>query len=69
MFKVTELQGRSQIFTLKDGTSFRILSRESKNISKDNVSNEIRIAVKMGLISLVPVDIEVPKTIKKSGGN
>lgn len=66
MIKVTELQGRAQVFTLKDGTPLRIFSRKVKRVAENNISNEMRIAVNMGLISIVPEDV-VPKN-KKSGG-
>ena len=61
--KVTELQGRAHVFTLKNGKTFRILSRQTKEIAESNVSNEMRIAEKMGLIIITDV---VPKN--KKGG-
>ena len=48
--KVTELQGRAHVFTLKNGKTFRILSRQTKEIAESNVSDEMRLAEKMGLI-------------------
>lgn len=62
--KVTELQGRAHVFNLKNGKTFRIRARESKEIAESNVSNEMRIAEKMGLILIT--ETEVPKN--KKGG-
>lgn len=68
--KITELKGRAQVFTLKDGNTFRIFARDTKEVADSNVSNEMRIAERMGLILItkaVTVVKEVPKN-KKSGG-
>ena len=65
--KITELKGKSQVFTLKDGTTLRIFARETKKIAESNISNELRIAENMGLI-ILSKDTEVPKTNKKLGG-
>lgn len=48
--KVTELQGRAHVFTLKNGKTFRILSRQTKEIAESSVSDEMRLAETMGLI-------------------
>ena len=66
--KITELKGKSQVFTLKDGKTLRIFARETKKISESNISEELRIAESMGLILLTKDSTEVPKNNKKSGG-
>lgn len=48
--KITELKGRAQVFTLKDGKTLRIFARQTKEVAESNVSNEMRIAEQMGLI-------------------
>lgn len=77
MVKVVELKGNSQVFTLTDGTTFRIFARKSKECKSSLISDEMKRAVKMGLIRLIPVEkkpvtteevpVEVPVT-KKAGG-
>lgn len=61
--KVTEIRGRAQVFTLKNGKTLRILARGSAEVKDSNISNEIHIAEQMGLVSLSPT------TTKKSGGS
>lgn len=60
---VTEISGRAQVFTLKDGKTFRILSRKSKEVADNRVSTEMEIARNMGLILLTE---DAPKN--KKGG-
>lgn len=72
--KITEIKGRPIVFTLKDGTTLRIFARDTKEVAESNISNEMRIAEKMGLIRMTPatkavITEEVPKTTKKSGGS
>ena len=57
---ITEKQGKAQVFTLKDGSTLRILSRQTKEVKESNISNEIRIAERMGLILL---DAPAPKAV------
>ena len=72
--KITELKGNAQVFTLKDGNTFRIFARETKEVADANVSNEMKIAETMGLILMTAsahteekvVTEEVPA--KKTGG-
>lgn len=64
---ITELQGRAQVFTLKNGKTLRIFARKTITVSDSNISNEMLIAKNMGLILMTPVEEEVPKN-KKSGG-
>ncbi len=71
--KITELKGRPQVFTLKDGKTLRIFARKSAEVADSNISNEMRIAEKMGLIMMTPVvkttvvTEEVPKNTKSGG--
>ena len=65
--KITELKGKAQVFTLKDGKTLRIFARETKKVADSNISNELKIAETMGLVLLTKDSTEVPNT-KKSGG-
>lgn len=56
--KITELKGNAHVFTLKDGKTFRIFAREVKDVKEEDVSKEMRIAEKMGLIAITPVVIK-----------
>lgn len=58
---VTELKGRSQVFTLQGGNTLRILARESKKIADKSISDELKIAESMGLV-LLTKDSKVPTT-------
>lgn len=60
--KITELKGRAQVFTRKDGKTFRIFARTTKEVAESNISNEMRIAEKMGLILMTE------EVSKKKGG-
>lgn len=66
--KIIELKGKSQVFTLKNGKTLRILARQTKDIAESNISENIKIAESMGLVSLIKDSTEVPKNNKKSGG-
>ena len=57
--------GNAHVFTLKDGSTLRIFSRETKEIKKSLVSKELEIAQDMGLISLIPKDVVEKKRPKK----
>lgn len=63
--KIVELKGKSQVFTLKDGNTFRIFARETKEVAESKISNEMRIAESMGLVLLLK-ESELPK--KNKGG-
>lgn len=56
---VTELKGKSQVFTLLGGKTLRILAHESKKIADKSISDELRIAESMGLV-LLTKDSKVP---------
>ena len=62
--KVIELKGNQQVLTQTDGKTFRIDPRETKEISKSLISNEFKIAEKMGLIMLTTVPVPTKKTKK-----
>ena len=66
--KITELKGKAQVFTLKDGKTFRIFAHETRKIADGNISREIEIAKEMGLVLLMNDTAEVPNKTKKSGG-
>ena len=66
MMSITELKGRAHAFTMRDGRTFRILARETKKISENNISNEMRIAENMGLI-IITAD-KVVKVLKENKG-
>lgn len=65
--KITELKGKSQVFTLKDGKTLRILARQTKKVADSNISKELKIAETMGLVSLTKDSVEVPKKNTKGG--
>lgn len=65
--KIIELKGKSQVFTLKDGKTLRVLAHQEKKVADSNISNELKIAESMGLVLLTKDSTEVPKN-KKSGG-
>lgn len=52
MIKITEIKGRVQVFTLKDGNTLRIFARKSKEVAEKNISDEIKLAERMGLIMI-----------------
>ena len=49
MIKVTEIGGVARVFNLNKGT-LRLLARQSKTISDGEVSEELKIAEKQGII-------------------
>lgn len=67
--KITELKGRAQVFTLKDGKTLRIFARQTKEVADSNISREMRIAEQMGLILVTKTKvIEEVTTKNKKGG-
>ena len=67
--KIIELKGKSQVFTLKNGKTLRILAHQEKEIAEANISENVKIAESMGLVLLTKdSNKEVPKNNKKSGG-
>ena len=50
MSKMIEISGRSHVFTLKDGSTFRIGARQSKDFDIAKKSDMIDLAIKKGLI-------------------
>lgn len=67
--KITEIKGRAQVFTLKDGKTLRILAHQMKEVAESNISKELRIAEQMGLILMTKTDvIKGVTTENKKGG-
>ena len=67
--KITELKGRVQVFTLKDGKTLRIFARQTKEVADSNISREMRIAEQMGLILVTKTKVIEEVTAKnKKGG-
>ena len=65
MIKVTEIGGVARVFNLNKGT-LRLLARQSKTISDGEVSEELKIAEKQGIIYMQAV---TDTTTKKKGEN
>ena len=66
MIKVTELGGIYRVFNLKTST-LRLLARQSKTISDSEVSEELKIAEKQGLVLLQ--EMSELKKVEKKGDN
>ena len=66
--KITELKGRAQVFTMKDGKTLRIFARQTKEVAESNISNEMRIAEQMGLILVTKTPVTKEVTKNKKGG-
>lgn len=67
MTKMVEISGRSHVFTLKDGTTFRIGSRQSVPFDTSKVSDEIERAIDRGLVYITEVATPAqPNSTKKS---
>lgn len=66
--KITELKGKAQVFTLKDGKTLRIFARQTKEVAESNISNEMRIAEQMGLILVTKTPVTKEVTKNKKGG-
>lgn len=64
MIKVTEIGGVARVFNLNKGT-LRLLARQSKTISDGEVSEELKIAEKQGIIYMQAV---TDATINKKKG-
>lgn len=62
MIKVTELGGIARVFNLKEvkgkESTLRLLARQSKDIHAEQVSDELGLAEKAGIISLDNLDNE-----------
>lgn len=65
MIKVTEIGGVARVFNLNKGT-LRLLARQSKTISDGEVSEELKIAEKHGIIYMQAVTDTINK---KKGEN
>ena len=64
--RITELKGKSQVFTLKDGKTLRLFAHDTKKIADSKISTELKIAESMGLVLLTKDSVKVPN--EKSGG-
>ena len=53
MVKIVELAGMSHVFTLKDGSTFRLMSHSSKDVKSSLLTEEFSIAEKRGIILIV----------------
>lgn len=68
MIRVAEIQGRSHVFTLKDGSTMRLMSRSHKDLEEDMVSDDIRIAEERGYIYTTKLADSPKKSEKVKGG-
>ena len=66
MAKIFEIQGRPHIFTLKDGTTLRLMPRQEIEVEDKNISEGMKIANERGYIYIVPSKEEAI-TEKKRG--
>ena len=65
--KVIEVQGRPQTLTQTDGNTFRIFSRQSKEIEEELISAEFYAEQKLGNILLEPVKVEEKRNPNRGG--
>lgn len=70
MSKLIELKGVPHTLTKKDGSTIRIFPRKSVEISEEQISPEIKRAIKCGELRLVKSSVSEPKaqvkaTVKK----
>lgn len=63
MLKVRELKGWAHVFTLADGSSFRIYPHEEKLIEDKNVSDDLKAGVSMRLISINSNNVSGSSTV------
>ena len=66
--KITELKGKAQVFTLKDGSTLRIFANQTKEIAKKSISENLKIAEEMGLILITENDVKEEVSKTKKGG-
>lgn len=64
MIRVVEIQGRSHVFKLKDGSTLRLMSRSYKDLEDSNISDDIRVAEKRGYVYTTKL-AESPKKSEK----
>lgn len=65
MFKMVEISGRSHVFTLKDGSTFRIGARKSVPFDVSKMSADIERAIDRGLVYVTEVPSSQPKESNK----
>ena len=66
---VKELRGWPHVFTTTSGKSFRVLPREEKRISEKEVSEDMRMAVNMKLISITEESSKAVSAVKEHREN
>ena len=66
---VKELRGWPHVFTTTSGKSFRVLPREEKRISEKEVSEDMRMAVNMKLISITAEPSKAASAVKEHREN
>ena len=69
MSVVRELKGWPHVFTTTSGKSFRVLPNEEKRISDKEVSEDMRTAVKMKLISITEESYKAVSAVKEHRKN
>jgi hypothetical protein len=63
--KIIECHGVPHTYTQKDGSTFRLYSREIADIDEDQISEEMRAEEQMGQIRILPDESVIKKTIRK----
>lgn len=66
---IKELKGWPHVFTTTSGKSFRVLPNEEKRISEKEVSEDMRTAVKMKLISITEESSKAVSAVKEHREN
>lgn len=66
---VKELRGWPHVFTTTSGKSFRVFPNEEKHISEKEVSEDMRTAVKMKLISITAESPKAVSAVKEHSEN
>lgn len=68
--KITEIKGNSQVFTLNNSETLRLFARTTKEVPDNLISEEMRIAERMGLIIMQTSKTaeKTPVNDKKNGG-
>ena len=65
MSVVRELRGWPHVFTTTSGKSFRVLPNEEKRISEKEVSEDMKMAVDMKLISITAEPSKAAPAVKE----
>ncbi len=67
MAKIVELCGASHVFTLQNGSTLRIMSHKTKTVRDSLISDEMRRAESMKIISIINTADTSADTKKKEG--